>query len=128
MGVSCDICKYGERHDYLDTFYCRNSQHYRCGDFPIVENCRYGELDKSAYHNKYHVPKNLDNVSKKLVRDGLAEIITGIKSKNIHTIVNEIMRLSDKIIVYREPNKCETCAKEYCEKYANGRSGCSKWE
>lgn len=128
MGISCDICKYGELHDYLDRYYCRNPEHYRCGDFPKVENYHYGEISKSKYHNKYKVSKNLDNVSKKLVNEGLDKILFGIKLKSIDDIAQEIKQLSDNIISYRDPNKCETCAKEYCENYANGRRNCSKWE
>ncbi len=128
MGISCDICKYSEMHDYLDRYYCHNPQHYRCGDFPVVENCEYGEIDESRYYNRYKVHKNLDNISKRLISDGLEKLLFGIRLKSMDEIVQEIRQLSDDIASYREPHKCETCAKEYCEAYANGCRGCNKWE
>lgn len=39
MGISCDICKYGESHDYVNgNYYCRNNNCiHRGGDFPTGE-------------------------------------------------------------------------------------------
>lgn len=129
MDISCNICKYGELCSYYaKTYYCKNPQHYRCGDFSMEENCEYGEFSESKYYNKYHVSKNLDNTSKKLVNKNLEDLLFGIRLKNIDEIVQEIKQILDEVNSYRVPNKCETCAKEYCEYYANGYKNCDKWE
>ena len=46
MQVSCSICRYSEKHDYLSTYYCRNKKCYqsRCFDRFETFNCPYGEL------------------------------------------------------------------------------------
>lgn len=46
MQISCSICRYGELHDYLNRYYCRNKKCYKsgCFDQPESFNCPYGEL------------------------------------------------------------------------------------
>lgn len=47
MEISCSICRYGESHDYLNRWYCRNKNCYqsRCFDQPEIFNCPHGEFD-----------------------------------------------------------------------------------
>lgn len=55
MGISCDICKYGESHDYVNgNYYCRNNNCiHRGGDFPMIHDCADGEIDQWSYDFKY---------------------------------------------------------------------------
>ena len=45
MGISCSICRYGESHDYLKRYYCKNKNCYqsRCFDQPETFNCPHGK-------------------------------------------------------------------------------------
>lgn len=126
MGISCDICKYGVSHDYVKgNYYCKK----RCffNDNPMVNNCSEGEIDEWFYNVKKPM-KSDKNVSKELIYNELKKILWGIKLKDIDTIITEINQLKDKITSYREPYKCETCAVETCEAYANGCRNCSGWK
>ena len=52
--ISCDICKYGESHDYVDgNYYCRHKDSNQIGDRPMVSNCKMGEIDEWKYNLKY---------------------------------------------------------------------------
>lgn len=127
--ISCDICKYGESHDYVDgNYYCRHKDSHQIGDRPMVSNCKMGEIDEWKYNLKYKPMKYDTNVSKELMYEELKKILWGIKLKDIDTVMKEINQLKDKITSYREPYKCETCAREKCEFYANGCRDCSSWE
>ncbi len=129
MYISCDICKYSELYSYYSKkYYCRNPKTHRCGDFPMEECCPYGELDQNEYDRKYKPRKNNINVSKALVNQGLKKIISDIESKSIDEIADEIRQLSVEVNLYREPYKCETCAKKECKSYANGSRDCALWE
>ena len=46
MEISCSICRYGESHDYLNRWYCRNKNCYQsgCFDQPETFNCPHGRL------------------------------------------------------------------------------------
>ena len=128
--ISCDICKYGRRHDYiLDNYYCDNKYciHYG-GDHPKITNCELGEIDQPLYDHKYKPYKNNENISKELIYKELEKILFGIKLKNIDTIMEEINDLKGKITSYREPYKCETCAVQDCEVYALGCRNCTGWK
>lgn len=48
MGISCSICQYGELHDYLKRYYCRNKNCVRSQwfDQPETFNCSHGKLKK----------------------------------------------------------------------------------
>ena len=131
MNISCDICRYGTSHDYVDgNYYCNhylNPRHVTA-DAPMIHNCSCGELDEWKYNFKYKPMKNDINVSKKLMYEELKKILWGIKLKDIDTIMSEINQLKDKITSYREPYKCETCALEECQLYANGCRNCSRWK
>lgn len=127
MEISCDICKYGESHDYVKgNYYCRKGCFFH--DRPMVSNCQDGELDKKSYNLKYKPYKEYKNVSKKLVYEELKKILWGIKLKDVDTIMEEINQLKDKVESYREPYKCATCLVTECKAYANGCSDCSGWK
>ena len=59
MQISCSICRYSEKHDYLSTYYCRNEKCYQSARFdqPETFNCPYGEL-KSGLKIKIITPTN----------------------------------------------------------------------
>lgn len=131
MNISCDICKYGESHNYVKgNYYCRHPENPRhtTGDSPMIHNCSCGKLDELSYNFKYKPAKSDKNVSKELMYEELRRILWGIKLKDIDTIIVEINQLKDKIVSYREPYKCETCMTEECQSYANGCRNCSGWK
>jgi hypothetical protein len=127
MNISCDICKFGELHDYAEgNYYCNK----RCffNDRPMIHNCSDGELDEWLYNFKYKPLKSDKNVSKKFMYEELKKILWGIKLKDTDTITKEINALKDKITSYREPYKCETCAVKNCVSYATGCRDCDAWK
>ena len=128
-GISCDVCKYGESHDYVNgNYYCRNPKVRRgTGDKPMVPNCDDGELDEWKYNFKYKPRKSDTNVAKEVVYDEINKILWGIKLKDIDTVMKELQEFKDKVTSFREPYKCSTCKKEKCEFYAMGSRNCSKW-
>lgn len=130
MGISCDICKYGESHDYVNgNYYCRNNNCiHRGGDFPMIHDCADGEIDQWLYDFKYKPHKSDTNVSKELMYEEITKILFGIKLKDVDTIMNELNVLKIKITSYREPYKCETCAVTHCDVYALGCRNCSGWK
>lgn len=131
MDISCDICKYGKSHDYVNgNYYCKHPKNprYTILDFPMIHNCSYGELDEQFYNFKFKSTKSNKNVSKELMYEELRRILWGIRLKNVDTIIDEINQLKDKITSYREPYKCETCAVKECSVYANGCRNCSGWK
>ncbi len=130
MGISCDICKYGEMHDYVrGNFYCNHPKRFHGPvDFAMETKCSIGEVDEWSYNHKYKPLKKNVNVTKDLVDSGLKDILSDIASKDKETIAAEISSLAEAIANYREPGKCETCKQEFCEHYAHGARNCQHWE
>ena len=127
MGISCDICKYGSSHDYVDgNYYCRKNVFSY--DKPMIHNCSDGEIDDWKYNFKYKPIKSNTMVNKSVIYEEIEKIMWGIKLKSIDEIMEEINALKSKITDYREPYKCETCAVEECQLYANGCRNCSGWK
>lgn len=131
VNVSCDICKYGSSHDYIEgNYYCSHKYNprHKLADAPMIHNCSCGEIDEFLYKLKYKPHKQSINVSKDIVLSEIDRILFDIENKDMDNIRNEINSLKDKIISYREPYKCETCAVQECEFYAEGCRDCSGWE
>lgn len=127
MGISCDICKYGSSNDYVDgNYYCRKNVFSY--DKPMIHNCSDGEIDDWKYNFKYKPTKSNTMVNKSVIYEEIEKIMWGIKLKSIDEIMEEINALKSKITDYREPYKCETCAVEECQLYANGCRNCSGWK
>ena len=126
-GISCDICKYSLSHDYIDgNYYCRRGVFNN--DKPMIHNCPNGKIDEWKYNFKYKPTKSNTMVNKSVIYEEIEKIMWGIKLKSIDEIMKEINDLKSKITDYREPYKCETCAIEKCDAYANGCRNCSGWK
>ena len=62
MEISCNICCYGESHDYLNRWYCRNKNCYRsrCFDQPETFNSSHGRLKQTVKPTGDKLPESDD--------------------------------------------------------------------
>ena len=50
---SCDICEFGESHDYLpNQYWCRSKIANGVGTIYLERNCKYGTIDDRKYEWK----------------------------------------------------------------------------
>lgn len=86
MEISCSTCRYGESHDYLKRYYCRNKNcpQSKFLDQPETFNCCYGKPERGL-RNELNLPD---------------------ASKMSLETEETIMSKSDKI------GTCATCCKE----------------
>ena len=68
------------------------------------------------------------NVEKEVVVEEINKIMFGIKLKDVDTIMKELEGLKKVVAEYREPYKCDTCRKRFCDAKRYGFKNCSAWE